>query len=89
MPSDCDFKSGVDSLPFSLCREQKMLAFSQVLKPINWQDLLEEGNRTYLTLKMAFAQVVKHQLPTAVILRTPVTQIIIFNQGILLSQCSP
>ena len=33
---------------------------------------------------MAFARVVEHQLPTAVILRTPVTQIIIFNQGVLL-----
>ena len=41
--SVCDVKSGLDPLPFWLCREQKMLGFLQVLKPIKWQDLLEEG----------------------------------------------
>ena len=34
-------ESVIDLLPFG--REQKMLGFSQVLKPIKWQDLLEEG----------------------------------------------
>ena len=41
--SVCDVKSVIDPLPFWLGREQKMLGFSQVLKPIKWQDLLEEG----------------------------------------------
>ena len=41
--SVCDFKSVIDTLPFWLRREQKMLGFSQFLKPIKWQDLLEEG----------------------------------------------
>ena len=40
---DCDVKSGIDSLPFWLGRQQMMLGFSQVWKPIKWQDLLEEG----------------------------------------------
>ena len=40
---DCDVKSGVDPLPFLLGREQKMLGFSQLSKPIKWQDLLEKG----------------------------------------------
>ena len=40
---DCDVKSGIDPLPFWFGRGQKMLAFSQVLKPIKWQDLLEKG----------------------------------------------
>ena len=40
--SVCDVKSGTDPFPFLLGREQKMLAFSQLLKPIKWQDLLEE-----------------------------------------------
>ena len=39
---DCDVKSGVDPLPFWRGREQKMLGFSQVLKPIKWLDLLQE-----------------------------------------------
>ena len=38
----CDINSGIDPLPFWLSREQKMLDFSRVLKPIKWQDLLEE-----------------------------------------------
>ena len=38
---DCDLESAIDPLPFWLGREQKMLGFSQVLKPIKWQDLLE------------------------------------------------
>ena len=29
--------------PFLLSHEQKMLGFSQVLKPIKWQHLLDEG----------------------------------------------
>ena len=37
-------KSGIDPLPFSLCREQKMLGFSQLSKPIKGQDLLEKIN---------------------------------------------
>ena len=41
--SVCDVKSGIGPLPFRLGREQKMLGFSQVLKPIKWQDLLEKG----------------------------------------------
>ena len=41
--SVCDVKSVIDQLPFWLGCEQKMLGFSQVLKPIKWQDLLEEG----------------------------------------------
>ena len=28
-------------------REQKMLGFLQVLKPLKWQDLLEEGNNGF------------------------------------------
>ena len=40
---DCDVKSGVNPLPFSVGREQKMLGFSHVLKPIKTQDLLENG----------------------------------------------
>ena len=38
----CDVKSVIDPLPFWLGREQKMFGFSQVLKPIKRQDLLEE-----------------------------------------------
>ena len=41
--SVCDVKSVIDPLPFQLGCEQKMLGFLQVLKPIKWQDLLEEG----------------------------------------------
>ena len=40
--SVCDIKSGIDPLPLRLGREQKMLGFSQVLKPIKWQDLEKE-----------------------------------------------
>ena len=40
--SVCDVKSGIDPLPFRLGREQKMLGFWKVLKPIKWQDLLED-----------------------------------------------
>ena len=40
---DCDVKSGIDPLPFSLRLEQKMLGFLQVLKPITRQDMLEKG----------------------------------------------
>ena len=40
----CDVKSGIDPLPFLLGREPKMLGFSQVLKPVKRQDLLEKGN---------------------------------------------
>ena len=43
--SVCDVKSGIDPLPFWLGREQKMLSFSQVLKPIKRQNLLEEGKK--------------------------------------------
>ena len=39
----CDDKSGIDPLPFGLGREQKLLGFLQVLKPIKWQDLLQGG----------------------------------------------
>ena len=38
---DCDVKSGIDPLPFWLGRKRKILGFSQVLKPIKWQDLWE------------------------------------------------
>ena len=41
--SVCDVKAGIDSLPFCLGREQKMLGFSQLSKPVKWQDLLEKG----------------------------------------------
>ena len=41
--SVCDVKWGIDPLPFWLGRERKMLGFSQVLKPIKWQDLSEDG----------------------------------------------
>ena len=44
---DCDVKSGIDPLSFWLSRgQQKMLGFSQVLKPIKWQDLLEDGKNS-------------------------------------------
>ena len=43
---DCEIKSGRDSLPVWLGREQKVLGFSQIFKPIKWQDLLEEGNNS-------------------------------------------
>ena len=39
---DCDVKSGIDPLPFWLGREQKMLGFSQLSKPIKWLDFLEK-----------------------------------------------
>ena len=38
-----DIKSVIDPLPFWPGLEQKMLGFSHVLKPIKWQDMLEEG----------------------------------------------
>ena len=41
--SVCDVKSGIAPLPFWLGREQKMLGFSQVFKPLKRQDMLEEG----------------------------------------------
>ena len=37
---DCDVKSGIDPPPFWLGREQKMLGFAQVLKPMKWQDFV-------------------------------------------------
>ena len=40
--SVCDVKSVTDPLPFRFSCEQKILGFSQVFKPIRWQDLLEE-----------------------------------------------
>ena len=40
---DCDVKSGIDPIPLWLGCEQKILGFSQALRPIKWQDLLEEG----------------------------------------------
>ena len=40
--SVCDVNSGIDPLPFWLGREQKMLGFLQLSKPIKWQDLLEK-----------------------------------------------
>ena len=43
--SVCDVKSGIDPLPFWLGREQKMLGFSQLWKPIKWQDLLEKRKK--------------------------------------------
>ena len=46
-------KSGVDPLPFCLTLEQKMLGFSQVLKPIKWLDLLGKEKMT----TMRFEQV--------------------------------
>lgn len=44
--SVCDITSVIQvvPLPHSLGREQNMLGFSQVLKPIKWQDLLEVKN---------------------------------------------
>ena len=45
---DCDVKSGVDPLPFSVGREQTMLGFSHALNAIKTQDLLEnEKNGRY------------------------------------------
>ena len=41
---DCNVKTEIDPLPFSFGREQKMLGFSQLPKPIKWQDLLEKKN---------------------------------------------
>ena len=41
--SVCDVTSGIEPLPFRLGREQKMLRFSQLSKPIKWQNLLEKG----------------------------------------------
>ena len=38
-----DVKSVIDPPPFWLGHEQKILGFSQVLRPIKWLDLLEEG----------------------------------------------
>ena len=46
--SVCDVKSGIGPLPFWLSCEQKMVVFLQVLKPINWQDLLEEGKNGHI-----------------------------------------
>ena len=40
---DCDVKSGLDPLSLLGREQQKVLGFSQVLKAIKWQDLLEEG----------------------------------------------
>ena len=40
---DCDVTSGTDLLPFWLGHEQKMLGFSQLSKPIKWQNWLEKG----------------------------------------------
>ena len=37
--SVCDVKSVTDPLPFRFSCEQKILGFSQVFKPIRWQDL--------------------------------------------------
>ena len=58
--SVCDVKSGIDPLPFWLGREQKMLGFSQVLKPIKWQDLIEEGkngrNASWTGAKIHFSE---------------------------------
>ena len=44
---DCDVKATVESLPFWLCCEQKMLGVLQVLKHIKWEDSLEEGKKTF------------------------------------------
>ena len=41
--SVCDVKSVIDPLPSDSVVNKKMLGFSQVLKLIKWQDLLEEG----------------------------------------------
>ena len=50
--SVCDVKLVVDPLPFGLGREQKMLGFFlQVLEPIKWQDLLEEGKNGRIALR--------------------------------------
>ena len=51
--SVCDVKTGIDPLPFELGREQKMLGFSQLSKPLKWQDLLEKGKKA----SMRFEQV--------------------------------
>ena len=40
--SVCDIKSVIDPLPFWLGHEQKMLGFTQVLRPIKSQGLLEK-----------------------------------------------
>jgi len=55
---DCGIKSGKDPLPFWLCLGRNMPAFSQVLKPIKWQDLLEEGKMA----TMHFEQVQRFNL---------------------------
>ena len=55
-----DVKSGIDPLPFWLGREKKMLCFSQILKSIKWQDLLEEEkngrNAFWLGAKIHFSE---------------------------------
>ena len=43
--SVCDIKSVID--PLWLGHEQKILGFWQVLKPVKWQDLLEEGKNSH------------------------------------------
>ena len=48
---DCDVKTGIDPLPFWLGREQKMLGFSQLSKPIKWQDLLEKEKMAAMRLE--------------------------------------
>ena len=57
--SVCDVKAGIDPLPFWLGREQKMLGFSQLSKPIKWQDLLEKGKNgrnAFWTGKIYFSE---------------------------------
>ena len=41
--SACDVKSGIAHFPSDSVVKKKVLGFSQVLKSIKWQDLLEEG----------------------------------------------
>jgi len=38
---DCDVKSGIDPIPFWLHRGQKMLGFSQVLKPRKYNNMVK------------------------------------------------
>ena len=54
------YKDDVDTLPFWLGREQKMLGFLQLSKPIKWQDLLQKwkngGNAFRTGAKIHFSE---------------------------------
>ena len=53
---DCDVKSGVDPFPFWLGREQKMLGFSQVLKPIWGRIAFRTGAKIHFSEKILWGQ---------------------------------